>query len=111
MKLRTHFAGFSAIVFAFVPFVVFAAPISVDTGVSTTIPRIMDGILTILLQWSSMVATAIFLMGAILMVGSGGSDTYLSAGKKLMKASIIGYAIILSSWLILSTAVFFIAGA
>lgn len=87
------------------------AQVQISTGVNTDIPTIMDGIISLLLMWSSMVATAIFLMGATLMVGSGGNDAYLSAGKKLMKAAMIGYAIILSSWLILSTAVFFIAGA
>jgi hypothetical protein len=87
-----------------------AGQIIIDTGVVTTIPRIMDGFLTLMLQWSSLVATAIFLIGAILMVGSGGNDEYLSAGKKLMKAAAIGYAIILSSWMILSTVVYFIAG-
>lgn len=111
MKYRTFTTALSGLFFVLLPVLAVAAPISVDTGVSTTIPRIMDGLLSILLMWSSMVATAIFLMGATLMVGSGGNDTYLSAGKKLMKASMIGYAIILSSWLILSTAVFFIAGA
>ena len=88
-----------------------AGQVIVDTGVVTSIPRIMDGALSLMLLWSSMVATAIFLAGATLMVGSGGNDEYLSAGKKLMKAAVIGYAIILSSWLILSTTVYFIAGA
>jgi hypothetical protein len=93
------------------PMFAYAVPVSIKTGVKTTLPQIMDGLLSVMLQWSFMVATAIFLIGALLMVGSGGNETYLSAGKKLMKASMIGYAIILSAWLILSTAVFFIAGA
>lgn len=92
------------------PEAAFAAPIVVDTGVTTTIPQIVQGIVNILLRWGSVVATGIFLMGALFMAGSGGNDAFLSNGKKLMKASLIGLAIILSSWLILSTAVFFIAG-
>lgn len=87
-----------------------AQVVVVSTGVSSSIPQIVQGIVNILLQWSSFVATALFLMGAILMVGSGGNDATLSAGKKIMKAALIGLAIVLSSWLILSTAVFFIAG-
>jgi drug/metabolite transporter (DMT)-like permease len=63
-----------------------------------------------LLRWSVLVATALFLLGCILMVGSGGDDATLSNGKKIMKASLIGLAIVLASWLILSTAVYFIAG-
>lgn len=109
MKIRTPLALLS-LGLLLLPFTLEAAPIIVDTGVSTTIPTIMDGLLSLMIRWSSLVATAIFLIGATLMVGSGGNDTYLSAGKKLMKASIIGYAIILASWLILSTAVYFIAG-
>ncbi len=87
-----------------------AQVVVISTGVSSTIPQIIQGIVNILLAWSSFVATALFLLGAILMVGSGGNDATLSAGKKIMKASLIGLAIVLSSWLILSTAVFFIAG-
>lgn len=100
-----------SLAFFLLPATAVAAPLPVRTGVVTDIPTIMGGFLSIMLQWSSMVATAIFLLGAIFMVGSGGNDEYLSTGKKLMKASMIGYAIILSSWLILSTAVYLIAGA
>lgn len=89
---------------------VFAAVVIIDTGVQTTIPRIIEGIVNVLLQWSAVVATGVFLVGALFMVGSGGNDALLSNGKKLMKAALIGLAIILSSWLILSTVVFFIAG-
>ncbi len=84
--------------------------VCVDTGVTSTIPSIFAGIVNLLLLWSGLLATALFLIGCILMVGSGGSDAILSNGKKIMKASLIGLAIILSSWLILSTAVYVIAG-
>ncbi len=87
-----------------------SAAVLIDTGVNTTIPQIMQGLVNLFLRWSTLVATAIFLMGAILMVGSGGVDAYLSAGKKLMKAALIGLAIVLASWMILSTVVAFLAG-
>lgn len=93
-----------------VPALACAATVQINTGVSTTIPQIMQGLVDLFLRWSMFIATAIFLMGAILMVGSGGNDAFLSAGKKLMKASLIGLAIVLASWLILSTVVAFIAG-
>lgn len=86
-----------------------AAPLTISTGVTSTVPSVFNGVVNILLAWSSLVATALFLLGAILMVGSGGNDATLSNGKKIMKASLIGLAIILSSWMILSTAVSFIA--
>jgi hypothetical protein len=87
----------------------YAAVVTVDTGVHTTVPRIIQGIINVLLMWSGLVATAIFLLGAIFMVGSGGADQTLSAGKRMMKASLIGFALILASWMILSTVVSFIA--
>jgi|GEM_PF-6341354 hypothetical protein len=84
--------------------------ITVNTGVHTDIPTIVEGIVNLLLLWSSFVATALFLLGALFMVGSGGNEQFSSAGKKIMKAAMIGFAIVLASWLIISTAVFFIAG-
>ncbi len=87
-----------------------AAPVLIQTGVDSSIPSIFAGIVNTLLLWSGFMATALFLLGCILMVGSGGNDATLSNGKKIMQASLIGLAIILSSWLILSTAVTFIAG-
>jgi hypothetical protein len=86
-----------------------AQPVVIDTGVHTTIPQLISGIINVLLQWSGLVATGLFLLGATLMVASGGEDSRLTAGKKIMKASIIGLAFILASWLILSTVVSFVA--
>ena len=60
-------------------------------------------------EWSGLIATALFLLGAFLMVGSGGDEAYLAAGKKIMKASLIGIAFILSAWMMLSTVVYFIS--
>jgi hypothetical protein len=90
---------------AYVP----ASQLGVHTGVVTDVEGIVSGIVNVLLFWGGGVTTTIFLVGAFMMVGSGGGQ-YLDNGKKLMKAALIGYAIILSSWLILSTVVFFIAG-
>lgn len=81
----------------------------VATGVVTTLDRIITGIVNVLLFWGGGVTTTIFLIGAFMMVGSGGGQ-FLDRGKKLMFAALIGYAIILSAWLIMSTVVFFIAG-
>jgi len=94
----------------FLPHSAQAGTVLIATGVDTTIPQIMQGLVNLFLRWSFFVATAIFLMGAVLMVASGGADAYLSAGKKLMKAALIGLVIVLSSWLILSTVVAFLAG-
>ncbi len=89
---------------AFVPARVHAI-LRINTGVHTTIPQILGGILRILLAWSSLVATALFLGGALWMVASGGKDERVTVAKTVMKASLVGLAIIVGSWLILSTAV------
>jgi ABC-type nickel/cobalt efflux system permease component RcnA len=86
-----------------------SAQLRIDTGVYSTTETILGGIIDVLLLWSGVVTTAVFLIGALMMVASGGSDTYLSAGKKIMKAAAIGLAIILASWMILSTVVFVIS--
>jgi hypothetical protein len=83
--------------------------IIVNTGVTSTVQTIIQGIVNTLLMWSTYIATAVFLVGAIFMVGSVGSENWSANGKKLMKAAVIGFAIVLGAWLIVSTTVFFIA--
>ena len=85
------------------------AQLDINTGVHSDVPTILQGFENVLLSWSGLIATAIFLLGAFLMVGSGGDEAYLSAGKKLMKAALIGLAIVLASWMILSTVISFIS--
>jgi hypothetical protein len=87
-----------------------AFALGIETGVSSDVPSILRGIVNVLLAWSGLVATGLFLIGAFLMVASGGSEANLAAGKKIMKAALIGLAIILASWMILSTVIWFIAG-
>ncbi len=94
-----------------IPTSIFAAitpiVVTVDTGVKTTIPQIIEGLQDVLLRWSGFIATGLFLLGAIMMVGSGGEDSILSAGKRIMKATAIGLFLVLISWMLLSTAVYF----
>ncbi len=109
-----------AALFLLIPLAVYAQPagcigsgpgatqVCVGTGVSSTIPSILQGFVNVLFGWAALVATALFMLGSILMVGSGGEEKYLSAGKAIMKSSMIGFAIVLSSWLILSTVIYFI---
>ncbi len=88
----------------------FAVKVSINTGVHTTVPGVLGNVVDVLLGWSGLVATGLFLLGCLLMVASGGNEGTLAAGKKIMKASLIGLAIILGSWMILSTFVFLISG-
>lgn len=108
MKSIIRIAAGILLLFPAVP--AYALQVIVDTGINTTIPQILQGVVNLLILWSGVITTTLFLIGSTLMVSSGGSDALLSNGKKIMKASLIGLAIILSSWLILSTVVYFIAG-
>lgn len=92
----------------FLPRLASAMIVQINTGIHTTIPGVMEGIVNILLEWSGFTATGLFLIGAILMAGSGGNDQYLSAGKRLMEAAIIGFVIVLSAWMVVSTVITFI---
>lgn len=98
----------TAILAFLLPTLASAMVVTIDTGVHTTIPGVMEGIVNILLEWSGFTATGLFLIGAILMAGSGGNDQYLSAGKRLMEAAIIGFVIVLAAWMIVSTVITFI---
>ena len=83
--------------------------VCICTGTAgSSVAGIMGNIVNLLLYWSSFVAAMLFIVGGILMIGSGGSDTFLSTGKKIMKGSLIGFAIVLGSWMILSTVLYFI---
>lgn len=83
-------------------------PIKVDTGVRTTVDKLFGGIVNTLFVWAFAIATAIFLIGALFMVASGGEENVLTNAKRLMKGSLIGFAIVLGSWMILSTFLYFL---
>lgn len=83
--------------------------ITIGTGVSSSIPSIVQGVVNTFLVWSAFIATAVFLIGAVSLVGSMGAEKWSAYGKSLMKAAVIGLAIVLGSWLIVSTVVFFLS--
>lgn len=96
-----------------IPSVFAACPphtVCIGTGVAPTltVASVMGNVVNVLLYWSGFVALTLFIVGGVLMIGSGGSDALLSSGKKIMKGSLIGYAIVLMSWMILSTVLYFI---
>jgi hypothetical protein len=96
------------------PALVLASPIKVQirTGIDTsvTILTILNGLVNIMLYWGGSISTAVFMLGAFTMVASAGNDEYLSMGKTMMKSAAMGLAIILGSWMMLSTMVYFIYG-
>lgn len=77
--------------------------VCVDTGVYSTIQMIFSGLINIMIVWGPILAAVIFICGAFWMVASGGEETRLASGKKMMKGAAIGLAIVLASWLILNT--------
>ena len=82
--------------------------LTVNTGVTSSVEQVISGITDVLLSWSVVVATAIFLIGALIMTASGGQETAISNGRKYMRDALIGFAIILAAWIIISTVVTFI---
>ncbi len=79
----------------------------VDTGIGGTIPGILGGIVNVLFGLSTFIAFTVFMLGGFYTVASGGNEQILGNGKKLMRFALIGLAIILGSWLLLSTFVNF----
>lgn len=84
--------------------------VRIQTGVNSSIPVLLAGIVNILFAWSGAIATGLFLLGCMMVIISGGSDQLLSSGKRIMKASLIGFVLVLSSWMLLSTVIYFIGG-
>ena len=57
---------------------------------------------------AGMIAISIFLVGAFMMVISAGQDTLLQSGKRAMKGSLIGIAIVTGAYGIYRTVVFWL---
>ncbi len=110
-RIASLFVGICSFLF---PLFAVAAPriVTINTGIGTnvTVISVLTGIVDLLLYWGGTISTSVFLLGAFTMVASAGNDDYLSMGKTMMKSAAIGLAIVLASWMILSTVVFFIAG-
>ncbi len=84
--------------------------VEIDTGIqSRTIPEIIAGLVDLGHGMAFFVMTTIFLIGGLYMAASGGQESTLAKGKSLMKAALIGMAIVSGSWMILSTFVSFLA--
>ena len=91
------------------PFVCHADPVEVP-GVASDIEGILNGFVDVLYEWALPVATAAFLFGAFVMAASGGEEAGIGNGKKIMKGALIGLAITMGAYMIVSTAVSFLTG-
>lgn len=86
-----------------------AAQVVIDTTVHTSIPQILNGLVNVMLFWAAPIATVLFLIGAFWLTASGGNENAKDKGKKIMQGAAIGLAIILGSWMIISTVVYYLA--
>ncbi len=85
--------------------------VTISTGVSSSIPAIMNTVIIIIHGLAVFIVVAVFLIGAMYMTASGGQESVLTKGKTLMKSSLIGLAIISGSFMILSTFIRFLMGS
>lgn len=78
-----------------------------DTGIHATFPQLMSAIVNFLAVSSVAVCTALFLIGAFMMVLYSSKPDKAAQGKDIMIQSVIGLFVILGSYGILRT-VFFV---
>ena len=82
--------------------------ILMTTGIRVSFATAVQNVVGYLAVSSVAVCTVLFLVGATYLVGSAGQPGPVETGKKLMKGSIIGMAIVLLSYSILRTVLFLI---
>jgi hypothetical protein len=82
--------------------------ITIFTGIRSSFPEIMTGIMVFLTTSSLFVASTLFLIGAFYVVISRGEEATMKKGKDLMTGSLIGLLVILGSYGILRTVLFII---
>jgi hypothetical protein len=70
--------------------------------------QVLGNVINALFVSASAVCVSIFILGAGFMVFSAGNDTPLQRGKGMMTGSLIGLAIIVGSYAIFRTVVFFL---
>lgn len=82
--------------------------IIMTTGVRISFADLVTNVLTFAAFSITGVVTVLFLIGATFMISSAGKPERVETGKKLMKGSLIGMAIVLSSYMILRTVLYFV---
>lgn len=94
---------------AFAPFTAHAFSMSVNTGINTSFANILSGVTAILLAGAAPVMLAVFMIGALFMTAAAGDEGRIKKGKDIMIGSLIGLFVILGSYGILRTVLFFIS--
>jgi hypothetical protein len=82
--------------------------IQLTTGVRISFVQAMQNILTFLAASIVTISTVLFLVGAVFIVASAGKPELLEKGKKTMRSAVTGMAIVLGSYAILRTVLYFL---
>lgn len=81
--------------------------IQMTTGIRISFATAIENLVSFLAGTIVVMSVMFFLIGAVFLIASHGSNTdFLEKGKKSMRNSLIGLAIVLSSYAILRTAFF-----
>lgn len=79
------------------------AQLQISTGIQATFPQVMERIVTFLALTGVSLCTALFLVGAFMMVLYAGKPDKAAQGKDVMIQSMIGLFVILGAYGILRT--------
>jgi hypothetical protein len=66
-----------------------------------SMPTIQANLSNFFLNAASLVSTAVFVLGALLMAMSGGKEQLLENGKRMMKGAVVAFIVIGGSYIIL----------
>ncbi len=84
--------------------------IAMTTGIRIPFAQAMENLIGFLAATIVTISVLFFLIGAVFLIASHGSNTdFLEKGKKTMRNSLIGLAIVLGSYAILRTVLFLLA--
>lgn len=82
--------------------------IVMTTGIRISFANAAENVVSFAAYSIGGVVTVLFLVGATFLIASAGKPERVETGKKLMKGSLIGMAIVLSSYMILRTVLYFV---
>ena len=73
--------------------------------------KLFDNIVKFLAGLAPVLAILFIIGGAFIIITSGGSPDRLSSGKKMITAAVVGLAVVLGAWVIVSTVFLIITGS
>ena len=73
--------------------------------------RLLDNIVKFLAGIAPILAVLFIIGGAFIIITAGGSPERLSSGKKMIQAAVVGLAVVIGAWVIISTVFLIITGS